>query len=86
MLPYTDHEFDTYPSVFFTYEKTWDPTLLNHDPTDDPQWASDMSLDADPNVNPFDAFGNYRGRFLVQLVGNAMIQKGIKKIENTDVI
>jgi hypothetical protein len=34
---FTDEEYNTCPHVFFTHEKTWHPTVLDHSPTDDPQ-------------------------------------------------
>ena len=61
--PHTDEEFDTLPHVFLTSELEWDPTVMDHEFTDESEWD---------NVNPaqpgtlydslYDAFGQYRNR------------------------
>ena len=67
MRPYTDDEWDTFPHVFFTSELEWDPSVLDHALDDDEQWFDAVSeLEADPTMNLFDEFGNYRRRVIVQ--------------------
>lgn len=65
--PYTDAEWDSLPHVFLTGETDWDPSVLDHNPEDDEQWADALdTLEADPTTNLFDEFGNYRKRVIIQ--------------------
>jgi hypothetical protein len=59
--PYTDHDWDNLPHVILTSEMEWDPSILDHDFPDDEQWG-DVP---DPDT-PFDAFGDYKHRVIVQ--------------------
>ena len=71
MRPYTDDEWDTTPHVFFTSELEWNPTVLDHVLTDDDQWYDAVTdLEADPTMNLYDEFGNYRRRVVVQCAEN----------------
>jgi hypothetical protein len=54
LRPFTDDEFEQHPHVFFTTEKTWDPSVLDQDPTSDPQWGADAT-----NVPPVHIPGRY---------------------------
>jgi hypothetical protein len=36
--PHTDHEYETLPHVFLTSVVEWDPTVLDHEFTDESQW------------------------------------------------
>ena len=61
MRPYTDDEWDTLAHVVLTGDGDWNPSVLDHDLTDDEQWYDAMS--DFPNAldgNPFDAEGDYR--------------------------
>ena len=67
MRPFSDDEWDSLPHVFLTSELDWDPSVLDHIHEDE-QWFDAISdLEADPNTNLFDEFGNYRHRVTVQL-------------------
>jgi hypothetical protein len=59
--PYTDHEWDTLPHVILTSEMEWDPSVLDHDFNDDAQWGDVPDIDT-----PFDNFGDYKHRVIVQ--------------------
>jgi hypothetical protein len=67
MWPYMDAEFDELPHVVvMASDVDWDPSVLDHDPTTDPNWADAVSgLEDDPTTNLFDEFGDYRGRYEV---------------------
>ena len=67
MRPYTDKEFDTLPHVVYTSELEWHPSILDYDPADnEDQWYDAVSeLHEDPEVAPFDEFGDYRHRIVV---------------------
>jgi hypothetical protein len=43
--PHTDHEYETLPHVFLTSKLEWDPTVLDHEFTDESQWGEDNSVD-----------------------------------------
>ena len=67
LRPFTDKEWDTIPHVFMTNKLEWDPSVLDHDLTDDEQWYDAISdLETDPTTNLFDEYGNYRQRVTVQ--------------------
>ena len=55
--PYTDHEWEDLPHVHLTYEDDWDPSMLDHDQSDDQDWYDQYS--SMPLVFPlFDEQGN----------------------------
>ena len=65
--PYTDIERETLPHVFMTSDLDWDPSVLDHKLTDDEQWHDALTgLEANPHLNLFDEFGDYRKRVIVQ--------------------
>jgi hypothetical protein len=43
--PHTDHDYETLPHVFLTSKVEWDPTVLDHEFTDEAQWGEDNSVD-----------------------------------------
>ena len=59
--PYTDYEWNNLPHVFLTSEKEWDPSVLDHEFPDDEQWGDVPSI-----ASPFDEYGDYKHRVLVQ--------------------
>jgi hypothetical protein len=62
-----DAKWDQLPHVFLTSEQEWDPSILDHDHSDDGPWFDDDSDDDfGPASNLFDEFGNYHHRVLVQ--------------------
>ena len=72
LRPYTNQEWDTLPHVFLTSELDWDPSVLDHDLTDDKQWYDAITdLETDPTTNLFDEFGNYRHRVPDKIPGTA---------------
>jgi hypothetical protein len=42
--PHTDHEYKTLPHAFLTSKVEWDPTVLDHEFTDESQWGEDNPL------------------------------------------
>ena len=64
MEPFTDEQFEQYPSVFFTCSGVvWKPDVLDHTITDDECWYDAISdLQKDPVSNLFDEYGNYHHR------------------------
>jgi hypothetical protein len=61
MRPFTDDEWEELPHVFLTRNKEWDPSIMDHDPTEDECWYDAIAqVEADPAVNLFDEFGEYR--------------------------
>ena len=68
LRPYTDKEWDSLPHVFMTSDFDWDPTVLDHDPTENEQWFDAVSdvESKDPAVDLFDEYGEYRHRITVQ--------------------
>ena len=69
--PYTDHEWETLPHVFLTSETEWDPSVLDHAPPEDVAWGVTPGENVDSLVtgSPFDEFGEYRHRVIVQYAG-----------------
>jgi len=57
MRPPTDEELETLPHVLLTSEEDWDPRVLNHNHSDDPDWH-DAIPDAPPLFPLFDDVGN----------------------------
>ena len=67
LRPYTDKEWGELPHVLWTGDTDWDPCVLDHDPDDDEEWYDAVTrLEADPHMNLFDEFGNYRKRVIIQ--------------------
>ena len=67
MRQFTEKEWDELPHVFLTSELEWDPSVLDHDPTDDEQWFDAVeALESVPGTNLFDEFGDYRHRVTIQ--------------------
>ena len=65
--PYTDHEWETLPHVFLTAEPEWDPTVLGARPR--PSYYGITPGEVDSSLvssSPFDEFGHYRHRVVVQ--------------------
>ena len=66
MRPYTDEEFDTLPALVLTSDGEWDPSVLDHNLTDDDQWFDAISDFPDETLNnPFDLEGNYKAIHIV---------------------
>ena len=63
--PYTDHEWETLPHVFLTAEPEWDPTVLDHVPPEDGITPGEVDSTL-VSSSPFDEFGHYRHRVVVQ--------------------
>jgi hypothetical protein len=64
--PHTDDEFETLPHVFLTSELEWDPTVMDHEFTDDSQWGDDAPAKSSILTNDsYDEFGQYRYRVQV---------------------
>lgn len=61
LRPFTDSKWNDLPHVFLTQEEDWDPSVLDLEQSDDPEWYSQSS---DPLLlNPsFDIEGNYHHR------------------------
>ena len=64
--PYADGEWTKLPQVFLTSELEWNPSVLDHDPTEDEQWFDAISEPIEHLPTAFDEFGNYRHRVNVQ--------------------
>jgi len=63
MEPNTAEEFDTLPHVILTQGGEWDPTVLDHMLTEDPDWVSKVKRDEDQeHDSPFDNRGEYKHR------------------------
>jgi hypothetical protein len=61
--PHTDHEYETLPHVFLTSEAEWDPTVLDHEFTDESQCGEDSPAIVDLiYASAYDEFGQYRHR------------------------
>jgi hypothetical protein len=59
--PHTDHEYDTLPHVFLPSEVEWDPTVMDHEFTDESQWGDDNPETVDLiSASAYDEFGQYR--------------------------
>ena len=69
--PYTDHEWETLPHVILNAETEWDPSVLDHAPPEDSAWGVVPGDNEDSLVSasPFDEFGQYRKRVIVQYAG-----------------
>jgi hypothetical protein len=60
---YTDEEWETLPHVIWTSDEEWDPTVLDHEITDDDAWYDAISdLQGSLMNSPFDEYGRYRKR------------------------
>jgi hypothetical protein len=60
MRPYTDEEWETLPHVIWTSDEEWDPTILDHEITDDDAWYDAISdLQGSLMNSPFDEYGRY---------------------------
>jgi hypothetical protein len=56
-----DHEYETLPHVFLTSKVEWDPTVLDHEFTDESQWGEDNLEIVDIiSASAYDEFGQYR--------------------------
>jgi len=63
MEPNTAEEFDTSPHVMLTQGGEWDPTVLDHMLTDDPDWVSKAKRKEDQECDsPFDNRGEHKHR------------------------
>jgi len=63
MEPNTAEEFDTLSHATLTQGGEWDPTVLDHMLTDDPDWASKVKCKEDQECDsPFDNRGEYKHR------------------------
>ena len=71
MRPFTDDEWDTLPHVVWTSDVEWDPSVLDCNIEDQPDWHESISdLEGGIIHSPFDEYGNYRHRTLeIHLVG-----------------
>jgi hypothetical protein len=66
MRPPTDTELGTLPHVIMTSDVDWDPSVLDYELTDDPDWKDIVpSYDLIGAHPDFDEFGNYRRRYAV---------------------
>jgi len=72
-LPYlpmrrnTKEEFETLPHVFLTGGEEWDPTVLDHNLTDQDDWYNQIKEEGDDSGEadqPFDERGHYKRREL----------------------
>jgi hypothetical protein len=58
MRPYTDKEWDTLPHFIWTSDTEWDPTVLDHEITDNDAWYDAISdLQGSLMRSPFDEYG-----------------------------
>ena len=65
MQPHTQTEWDTLPHVIFTSGDDWDPTILDHNLSGQPDWCDTLKEVTDGLIpTPFDECGNYRHREL----------------------
>jgi hypothetical protein len=61
--PHMDHEYKTFPHVCLTYKVEWDPTVLDHEFTDESQWGEDNPAIVDLiSASAYNEFGQYRHR------------------------
>jgi len=59
----TAEEFDTLPHVMLTQGGEWDPAVLDHTLTDDPDWVSKAKREEDQEYDsPFDNRGEHKHR------------------------
>ena len=66
MVPNTQKEFVDLPHVVFTGSEEWEPKVLDHKLSDNPNWfdeVKDDTLDSYLKESPFDAYGNYKYRY-----------------------
>ena len=64
--PHTDSEFETLPHIFLTSELEWDPTVMDHEFTDESQWGDDAPAQSSLLTHDsYDEFGQYRYRVQV---------------------
>jgi hypothetical protein len=81
MRPYTDEEWDSLPHVVLTGDGNWNPSVLDHNLTDNEQWYDAVSdfPDADAmDGSPFDAEGNYRNLHVFDLfITDSILDKHI---------
>jgi hypothetical protein len=83
LRPYTNKEWDTLPHVFLTGELDWDPSVLDHNVTDDEQWYDAITdLETDPTTNLFDEYGNYRQRVVAQYTNGTKTDACVETHEN----
>jgi len=63
MEPNTAEEFDALPHAMLTQGGEWDPTVLDHTLTDDPDWVSKVKCEEDQECDsPFDNRGEHKHR------------------------
>jgi len=63
MEPNTAEEFDTLPHAILTQGGEWDPTVLDHMLTDNPDWVSKIKREEDQEYDsPFNNRGEYKHR------------------------
>jgi len=63
MEPNTAEEFDALPHAMLTQGGEWDPTVLDHILTDDPDWVSKVKRKEDQECDsPFDNRGEHKHR------------------------
>ena len=66
MVPNTQKEFEDLPHVVFTGSEEWEPKVLDHKLSDNPNWFGEVkedTLDSYLKESPFDAYGNYKYRY-----------------------
>ena len=63
MRPPSDKEMDDLPHIILTSGDQWNPKVLDHKHSSDPEWYNRIKLESDsPPTYRFDAQGNYKGR------------------------
>jgi hypothetical protein len=86
MRPYTDDEWETLPHVIWTSDEEWDPTVLDHEITDNETWYDAVSdLQEGLMHRPFDEYGHDRKRKReaeLHCVGTSTNSKDINNVIN----
>ena len=79
LRPPTDSELESLPHVIMTSDVDWDPSVLDYELTDDPEWRDIVpSYDSiNPNTD-FDEVGDYRRRIAVN---SALLNAGSPTLE-----
>ena len=69
MQPHTKAEWDSLPHVLFTSGDDWNPTILDHTLSSQPDWCNTLKELTDGLIQtPFDEHGRYRNRELPKQV------------------
>ncbi len=81
--PYTDEEYDSLPHIVMTSDVEWDPSVLDNVISDKEDWYANIEkMELGQLKYPFDEFGNYKKRELVEHENYKTEIESLKKEED----